>query len=145
MRLAASSKLHEFCVPLDLHAGLAQALNQQPLVFVLRKDERVGKWAEPCAHFAQHGMGRALAGNPEIRGDRLPPTLNHRIREPDLAVELERSRLNSQRARRRSWLCCLINNPYPYAQPRQPKGQHQARRSCADDEDVGIGRLIHRG
>ena len=114
-RLAASSKLYELRSPFDLHAGLAQALDQQALVFVLRKDERVRKWAEPGAHFAQHGMGGALAGNPEICGDRFPPALNHRIREPDLAVELERPRLNSQRARRCPWLCRLVDDPHPHA------------------------------
>src|SRR5271170_3849174 len=118
-------ELYELGAAFDLHAGLAQALHQQALVFVLRKDERVRKWAESCAHFAEYGMSRSLAGHPEIRGHRFPPALNYRISEADLVVELERSRLHSQRARRRSWLGRLVDDPHPYAQPRQPKGQHQ--------------------
>ena len=78
-------------------------------------------------------MGRSLAGNPEIRGHRFAPALNYRICEPDLAVELERSRLNGQGARGRSWFGRLVNDSHPYAQPRQPQGQHQACRSCAYD------------
>ena len=90
-------------------------------------------------------MGRSLAGHPEIRGHGLTSLLNHRISEANLVVELERSRLNSQRARCRSWLGRLVDDPHPHAQPRQPQGQHQACRSCAYDQDLGSGRLTHRG
>ena len=102
-----------------------------------------GNGLEPFAHLAKYGMRRTLARNPDICGDRLPPLLNHRIREPGLAVELDRSRLHRQGARGRSWLRSLIDDPYTHAQPCQPKGQHQPCGSCADDEN--LGRIIHRG
>jgi hypothetical protein len=126
-------ELYELGTTFDLHTGFTQALHQQALVLVLRKDERVGKWAESRAHFTQYGMGRSLAGNPEIRGHGLTPPFNHRISKPDLAVELERSCLHSQSARGRSWFSRLVDDPHPHTQPRQPQGQDQACRSCAYD------------
>jgi hypothetical protein len=90
-------------------------------------------------------MGDTFAGNPKICGHRFPPALNDRISEPDLAVELECPRLNRQRARRCPWLGRLVDDPHPYAQPRQPKGQYEARWSSADDKDVCIASFTHRG
>src|SRR5271155_3314089 len=89
-------EFQELRLAFNLDTTLAEALNQKPLVLVLGKDERIGKWAEPHAHFAQDGMCGSLAGSPEIRGDGLPPALHHRIRDANLIVELERPCLNSQ-------------------------------------------------
>ena len=67
------------------------------------------------------------------------PPLDDRIGEANLAVQLERARLHGERARRRPRLRRLVDDPHAHAQPRQPQGQHQARRSCADDQDVRVG------
>ena len=56
--------------------------------------------------------------------------------EADLLVQLERACLHGERARRRARLRRLVDDPHADAQPRQPQRQHQARRSCADDENV---------
>ena len=93
----------ELCPSLDLNAGLSQALNQQTLVLVLRKDQRVGERTEPNAHFSKNCTSSSLAGDPEIRGNGLPSTLHHRFGKANLAVELERPCLNSERARRGPW------------------------------------------
>ena len=68
----------------------------------------------------------------------LPPTIDDRIREADLAVQLERARLHGERARRRARPCRLVDDPDAHAQPRQPQGQHQPGRPGADDEDVTL-------
>ena len=83
---------------LDVDAGVRQAIDQQALVLVLRKDQRIGKRAEARAHFAENGVRRPLPGDPEIDGDHLPPALDDRLSETDLAVKLERPRVQDQRA-----------------------------------------------
>ena len=82
------------------------------------------------------------AGHPEIDGGHLPSALDDRVREADLAVQLERACLHGERARGRSRLRRLVDDSHADTQPRQPQRQHQARRSCADDEDVSA--FAHR-
>ncbi len=69
----------ELRLALDLDAGLGQAIDQQTLVLVLGKDQRIRKRAETRAHLAEDRMCRLLAGHPEIRGDGLPSTLDDRV------------------------------------------------------------------
>ena len=107
-------------------------------MLVLRKDQHVRKRADASAHVAEHGVRHRLAGRPEIDGAHRPSSRDDRVCEADLAVQLERARLHGQRARRRPGLRRLVDDPHAHAQPRQPQGQHQARRPRADDEDVGV-------
>ena len=122
---------------LDPHAGVGQAIDQQTFVFVLRKDQRVRKGAEAGAHFAEYGMCRLPAGHPQIGGEDLSPALDDWRREADLAVELERPRLHGKSARGRPGFRSFVDDPHAHSQPGQPERQHQTRRPCADDEDVG--------
>ena len=99
----------------------------------------------PAPMSPKNSARRLLAGHPEIRGDDPPSALDDRIGEADLAVELERPCLHGKRARGRPRFRRLVDDPHAHAQPRQPQGQHQTGRACADDEDVGIAnrRCIH--
>ena len=121
---------------LDLDADPGEAVDQQTLVLVLRKDQRVGERAEARAHLAENRVRHLLAGHPEIGGEDVPSTFDDRVSQADLPVQLERACLHGQRARRRPRLRRLVDDPYAHAQPRQPQGQHEARRPGADDEDV---------
>ncbi len=123
---------------LDLDAGFGQTLDQEALVLVLRKDLRIRKRTQTEAHLTEDGSRHLVAGHPEIRSEDLSSTLDHRVRQADLAVQLERARLHGQRARRRPRPRRPVDDSHAHAQPRQPQSQHQARRACADDEDVSL-------
>src|SRR5580704_847761 len=103
-----SLEAQELRLVLDVDASLGQAIDQQTFVFVLGKDQRVRKWADARAHVAEDCMSRLLACHPEIHGDGLPPMLDDRVSEADLAVQLERPRLHSNRARGCPRLCGLV-------------------------------------
>ena len=60
---------HELGSALHLDAGVAQAIDQQPFVLVLRKDQRVGKRTDAGAHVAEDRARATFAGRPEIDGD----------------------------------------------------------------------------
>jgi hypothetical protein len=129
---------HQLSLSLDVDVGLGQAIDQQTLVFVLGKDQRIRKRTDGGAHVAQDGVRHRLAGRPQIDGSHRPPTGDDGVSEADLAVQFERACLHRQGARRRSRFRRLVDDSHAQAQPGQPQGQHQARRSCPHDEDVGI-------
>jgi hypothetical protein len=124
--------------PLDVNADLAEALHQQSLVLVLRKNQRIRKRAKTFAHVPEDDVGRLLARHPEIRGRHLSAAFGNGVREAELTIQFERSCLHGQRARGRSRLRRLVDDADARAQARQPQGQHQARRAGADDEDIGV-------
>jgi hypothetical protein len=83
---------------LDLGRGVAIHVNLP--VLRCQGREVVGKEvADACAHVAEDCMCRLLAGHPEMNGDGLPPTLDDRVSEANLAVQLERPCLHGNRAR----------------------------------------------
>jgi hypothetical protein len=124
---------------LDLDPGVRQSIDQQPFVLVLRVDQRIGKWTDPGAHGAQYGMRHLLAGDPKIHREHGSPAIDHGVGETDLPIQLERTRLDGQCARRRSGFRGLVDDPHVDAQPRQPQGQHQPCRAGTDDQYVGVG------
>ncbi len=77
---------HELCLALDFDAGLGQAVDQQALVLVLRKDQHVRKRTDTRAHVAEGRARHLLAGRPEIDGSHLPSAGEDRVREADLTV-----------------------------------------------------------
>ena len=115
-------------------------------MLVLRKDQSIRERAEARTHSAEDGACNLLTGYPEIRGGDRPSALDDRVSEADLLVQFERACLHGKCARRGPRLRRLIDDPDTDAQPRQPQGQHQARRPCANNEDVGVTnrRCIHR-
>ena len=64
---AASSKSTSSVWRSTSTPACGQAIDQQALVLVLRKDQRVGERAEARAHVAEDGARHLLAGHPEIR------------------------------------------------------------------------------
>ena len=76
----------------------AQPIDQQPFVFVLRKDQHVGKRTDAVAHVAELGACHVPAGRPEIDCASFAVRGDDRVSEADLAVQLERPRVDGQRA-----------------------------------------------
>jgi hypothetical protein len=85
---------HELRLAFDLNAGFAQTLDQQTLVLVLGKNQRVRERAEARAQFPEDCPRRLPAGHPEIRGNGPVSTLDDGVSKADLAVQLERARLH---------------------------------------------------
>ena len=128
----------ELGLALDFDAGLAQAIDQQALMLVLRKDQHVGKWTDPHTHVADYGVGDLFPGCPEVDRRHLPPALDDGVSEADLPIQLERPCLDCKGARCRSRPVRLVDDPHADAHHRQPESQDEARRSCADDDDVSV-------
>ena len=96
----------------DLDAGLAQPIDQQPLVLVLRIDHDVRKWAETCSDVAESACARLLCrATQRLTRGQLPSTSHDLVREPICLYELERPRVDGERARRRSRLGGLVDDP----------------------------------
>ena len=109
----------EFRLTLNLDANSSQPLNQQTLMLVLGKDQRVWVWADPHAHVSEHSMRRPSARNPEIRGVDSSSPLDHQIGDAKLRIKLERSCLHGERTRSRSRFGCLVDDPDSHTQPGQ--------------------------
>jgi hypothetical protein len=89
---------HQLGRALDVDAGLAQAMDQQPLVLVLRENQCVGKRTDAGAYIPEHGACDVFAGRPEIDCTHWPSSGDDRVRDADLAVQFERACLHSKRA-----------------------------------------------
>src|SRR5262249_20266451 len=64
---AALLEADEFRLPLDRCPGIAQPVDQQPFVLVLRKDERIRVRADARAHVAEHRVRDLATRDPEVR------------------------------------------------------------------------------
>ena len=142
--VAAVFESHELKGSLNFNAELTQTFDQQALVLVLRKNDHVGKRADAGAHIAEvHARGVTPLG-PEIGGGKPQSALDDRVGEADLPVELERSRMHNERARRGAGLGDLIENADAYAAVGEPQREHKAGRSGASDQDIGVGHVSRR-
>ena len=137
---------HKLGRALDVDAGFAQAIDQQPFVLVLRKNQCVGKRTDAGAYIAEHCVRDVFAGRPEIDCTHWPSSGDDRVSDADLAVQFERACLHGKRARRRSRLLGLVHDPHAHAQQCQPQPQHKTCRPCTDNQDLGVGhfRGTHR-
>jgi hypothetical protein len=70
----------EFRLPLDRPSGVAQPIDQQPFVLILRKDERVSVGADARAHVTEHRAGHLAPRGPHVRGSHFTPTHDDGIR-----------------------------------------------------------------
>ena len=68
--------------------------------------------------------------------------VNHRLRDPELLIELERAALNSQRARCRTGGGEPVDDSDAYPEFGEPQCQHQARRTCTNDEHMRLLRTF---
>lgn len=108
------------------------------LVCVLRKDQDVRIRTDISADVAKRGARHVATGHPQIYLGDGAAACDDAVRDPDLAIELERARLDGNGTRGRRRLGKLIDDSQAHPQPCEPQRQHQARRSCPDDEDVGL-------
>src|ERR1700693_5687422 len=76
---------------LDLDAQLAQALDQEALVLILRKDQHVWKRTDSGAHVAKRDAANLFAAYPQIGGGKSQPILDQCAGKTRLLVELERA------------------------------------------------------
>jgi hypothetical protein len=65
--IAALLEPDEFRLALDRDAGASETIEQQSLVLLLRKDERVRLRADAGAHLAKHEARNRAARDPQIR------------------------------------------------------------------------------
>jgi hypothetical protein len=112
--------------------------DQQALVLLLREHQQVREWAQPLSHFTESGASDLFAADPQICGGELQPPLDHCICEADLAIELERARMDDDRPRCCSRLLRLVDDTDAYTQARQPEGQNKAGRARPHDQDLGF-------
>jgi hypothetical protein len=112
--IACVLEVHQLRATLDVDAELGEAIDQQPLVLVLRIDEREGIRTDTHPHVAEHRPCHLPAGHPQICGCDPPSTFDDLVSEANLAVELERARLHGERARGRSRFRRLVDDPYAH-------------------------------
>ena len=129
----------ELATALHRDAELGQAIDQELLVLVLWEHEGEGKRTQAGAEIAEYRARAPLAGDPEAHRRHAVPAVDDRAGQMDLAVELERARLNGERPRSRAGLCRTVDEADRDFQVRQPQGEHQAGGSGADDEHGSIG------
>ena len=139
--IASLDKPGQLDRPLDEHARVFQTIDEQLLVLILRKDERIRVWADAAAHVAEPEVGNFPAGDPQVCRADLASAREHGVRESDLVIELERPRLHRDGARGGRRLRVRVDDAKVHPQPLQPEGEDQAGRTGADDEHV---RLYHR-
>ena len=86
----------EFGPALDLDPRLAQPVDQEPLVLVLREDHQVRERTQALPHRAEADTGGFPAPHPQVCGRELQSLIDHRLGQADLPVELERPRVDHQ-------------------------------------------------
>src|SRR6185312_16512260 len=93
----------ELRLTLDVNAGFSQTLDQKTLVFVLGKNQGVRIGTDIGPDVPKHRARDSPAADPKIYKACFPPTLNQRVGQPDLPVELERPRLHGKGTRGSPW------------------------------------------
>lgn len=131
-------EIEQFPAPLDLNTIFGESIDQQPLVLVLRKDQNVRIRTDPSTHLAKRGASHPTPGNPQIDAGRRAAMFDDAVRDPDLPVQLQGSRLHRERPR-----CCrgfrrLVDDSRAHAQPGEPQPHDQAGGPGADNEDVRV-------
>jgi hypothetical protein len=130
---------------LDDRAQLLEPRDQQPLMLVLRKNvqERIGR--EARADLLERDARPRFALDPEPDGRDLVAARDHITGEIELAIELERSRVDRQCAGGRAGICGLVDDSGLRAELGQPQREHQTGGPSADDQHVRAGHIIlHR-
>ena len=127
--------------PLHLDAGGAQSFDQQTLMSVLRKDQREAVGTEPLANALERYARGARAVHPEVEIGNLHSAGNDRVRQSDLVIELQRTRLDGEGTRCRARFGSLVDDPYGDAESRQPQREDESGRTSSDNQDE---RVIHR-
>ncbi|GAB3784108.1 hypothetical protein GCM10028797_12620 [Dyella agri] len=131
-------KCEQLGLTLHRHSQCLQPFDQQSLVGVLRKDQPERKRAKALADLPERHPCGLAASDPQIDAGNLDATADNRIGQADLPVKLQRARLHRQGARGASCFGGLVDDPYGNAEPGQPQRQHEAGRTGAGDQHVGV-------
>src|SRR5207302_2091951 len=121
-----------------VHVELLEALDQEPLMLVLRVDEPVRIWTPACAQGSELEVRDLPRSGPEVRCRKHETRFDHLAGETELAIELQRPRLHRQSARGGPGLGRLVDDANPDAEASEPQREHEAGRTGADDENFGV-------
>ena len=130
---------HQFGRTLNVDAGALEVIDQQALVLILRKDEKVRKWGESGPNRSDVGSRDVPAVDPEVHRVERDGARDDVVGDPQLAIELQGAGMDHQRSRRGSRLGDLVDDPDGDAAPRQPEREHEAGWTRADDKHLWIG------
>ena len=105
-------------------------------MLVLRENfqKRVG--CKSLADLGQWQVRHGFALDPEIGGCHPMAVLHNRVGKPELSIQFQRPRLDSQRPGRGARGRGLVDNPHAHAQFAQPQRQDQPGRAGADDQHI---------
>jgi hypothetical protein len=140
--IAALLEAGEARAALHLHPLAPKVLDEQPFVLILRKDQHEGKRAQPPAQVGKDDPRRMLAARPQVDRREFQAQPDDLVGEPELAIELERPRVEHQGPRGGARLGRLIDDPDADPEALQPQRQDQAGGSGPDDQDLRLGARV---
>ena len=142
--VAADLEGDELGAPLDPNAERREALREEQLVLVLRKDDPERIRAETAPEVTELEPSCALGPAPEVDGGEDETAAHDLRREIDTAVELEGARLHRERARRRPRRARLVDDANADPELRERDREHEPGGAGARDQDVDGVRVHHR-
>jgi GNAT superfamily N-acetyltransferase len=119
-------------------------LDQQPLMFVLRKDDQIRERTDAGPYAAEMNMRDLPALDPQIQVGEWEPALDDGIGESNLPIELECSCVDDERARRGAGLGDFIDDADANAAVCEPQRKGKAGRAGTRDQDIDIGHEARR-
>src|SRR5213083_448238 len=128
----------ELGVPLHRHAPVAQVVAHDPLVVVLAQHQDKGKRADALPDVAQRDARRPLSFRPHIGAVAAAAQLERTLRDPELGVDLERTRMHRHRPRLLRRPGMPVYDHGAYAAPSDLVGEHQPGGAASDDQYVRI-------
>ena len=138
-------QLHELGAPPHGHAVLGERGVEESLGLVLAQHQDVRVGAQVATDVADRYARLVLAVRPQV-GTRRPGTVGHRrCGQPSLGEDLERARLHADRPCLLGGTGVTVDDEGADTAPDQVVREHQAARSCADDQYLRFHRsLVHR-
>src|SRR5436190_4363544 len=113
-------------------------------MLVLRKNDHVRERTRARPHSAEMNMRNLPALDPEVHVGERESALDDGGGKPDLPIELERSGVDREGARRGAGFSDFIDDPDAYAAVGEPQRKRKAGRSGAGDQDIGVGHESRR-
>jgi hypothetical protein len=89
-RAAGLVEIEQLCPMFDLDAERGQPVSQEPLMFILGKNQRVREWTDVRAELAEDDVGALVARNPNVCGHG-PATPVRRRALPDQSACITRA------------------------------------------------------
>src|SRR5437773_3849818 len=113
-------------------------------MLILRKNDHIRECADAGPDGAEMNMGNLPALDPKIHVGERESALDDGGGKPDLPIELERSGVDREGARRGAGLSDSIDDPDAYTAVGEPQRKRKAGRSGAGDQDIGVGHESRR-